>query len=178
MVLAFVRTHLAAAVVLTALLWPVQAIAEFVFPLIEGGQLDLAAWRGDPVLVVNTASQCAFTGQYDDLQQLQDSYGARGLHVLAVPSGDFAQELASEAAVKEFCEVNFNLTIAMTAITPVTGEAAHPFYAWVKSQTGFAPGWNFNKILLDGQGQVVATWGSGLSPVSPAITRKIETLLK
>lgn len=177
MTLAFVKTQLAA-LALAAWVWSAPAQAEFAFPLIEGGELDLAEWRGDPVLVVNTASQCAYTGQYDGLQQLQDNYGARGLHVLAVPSDDFDQELSSEAAVKAFCDVNFNLTLAMTEITPVTGDAAHPFYAWVKAQTGFVPQWNFNKILLDGQGQVVATWGAGTSPASPAITRKIETLLR
>lgn len=174
----FVMLRASLAAVALAVLWPSQAMAEVLFPLIEGGQLDLADWGGDPVLVVNTASECAYTGQYDDLQQLQDRYGARGLHVLAVPSNDFEQELGSDAAVKKFCEVNFDLSIAMTAITTVTGDGAHPFYAWVKAQTGFVPEWNFNKILLDGQGQVVATWGSGPKPTSTAITSKIEVLLQ
>ena len=157
---------------------PSVALAGFTFTAIEGGQIDLDAWKGGPVLVVNTASLCGFTPQYKDLQTLQDTYGARGLKVLAVPSNDFAQELDSAAAVKQFCDVNFGLTLAMTTITPVTGKAAHPFYAWVKGQTGFEPGWNFNKVLLDGQGAVVATWGSGPKPTGAAITKKIEALLQ
>ena len=159
-------------------LWPIGALAGFSFTAIEGGQIDLDAWRGNPVLVVNTASQCGYTGQYEDLQILQDIYGARGFHVLAVPSNDFAQELADEAAVKEFCDVNFGLSIAMTEITNVTGNAAHPFYAWVKAETGFEPEWNFNKVLINAEGDVVATWGSGQNPTSAAITKRIEALLR
>ena len=165
-------------VVLAAAFWPGLAAAGFTFSSIDGGEIDLDSWRGHPVLVVNTASLCGYTPQYEDLQKLQDSYNAKGLKVLAVPSNDFAQELDSEQAVKEFCDVNYGLTIAMTTITPVTGAKAHPFYAWVKGQTGFEPGWNFNKVLLDGQGQVVDTWGSGPKPTSGAITNKIEALLQ
>lgn len=158
--------------------WPSCALAGFVFTAIDGGQIDLDEWRGDPVLVVNTASLCAYSGQYDDLQDLQDRYGPRGLHVLAVPSDDFAQELDDEAAVKEFCALNFDLTIPMTNITPVTGANAHPFYAWMNANHSFTPGWNFNKVLLGPDGQVVATWGSGPKPTSATITKKIEALLQ
>lgn len=172
------RRSLIVVAALWALVWPAVATAGFSFPLIESGTVDLQDWRGQPVLVVNTASNCAYTGQYDDLQLLQDTYGARGLHVLAVPSNDFQQELGDEAAVKEFCEVNFDLTIAMTKITVVTGDAAHPFYAWVKAETGFEPGWNFNKVLLDGEGRVVGTWGSEPKPTDAAITRTIEAHLQ
>ena len=160
------------------LLLPSAALAGFTFTAIEGGQIDLDDWRGKPVLVVNTASLCGYTPQYADLQALQDTYGARGLKVLAVPSNDFAQELNSDTEVKAFCDANFDLTLPMTTITPVTGGGAHPFYAWVKAQTGFEPGWNFNKVLLDGEGAVVATWGSGPKPTSGAITGKIEALLQ
>jgi glutathione peroxidase len=172
------RNLVVAAVVSIASVFPVAAVAGFSFTSIDGGQIDLDDWRGSPVLVVNTASLCGFTGQYDDLQKLQDSYGAQGLKVLAVPSNDFAQELGDEKAVKEFCEVNFGLTIAMTEITVVTGANAHPFYAWVKDASGFEPGWNFNKVLIGLNGEVIATWGSGPKPTSKAITRKIEALLQ
>lgn len=152
--------------------------AGFTFTAIEGGTIDLAQWRGHPVLVVNTASLCGYTPQYEDLQALQDTYGARGLKVLAVPSNDFAQELDSDTEVKAFCDANFGLTLPMTTITPVTGGAAHPFYTWVKGQTGFEPGWNFNKVLLNKDGAVVATWGSGPKPTGSAITKQIEALLQ
>lgn len=161
-----------------AALAPTAALAGFTFTAIEGGQIDLDAWRGNPVLVVNTASLCGYTPQYEDLQALQDTYGARGLKVLAVPSNDFAQELNSEKEVKAFCDANFGLTLPMTTITPVTGTSAHPFFAWVKGQTGFEPDWNFNKVLLDGRGAVVETWGSGPKPTDAAITNKIEALLQ
>jgi glutathione peroxidase len=167
-----------AAIVAIAVLLPSSALAGYTFTAIEGGKIDLDDWRGSPVLVVNTASLCGYTPQYEDLQVLQDTYGARGLKVLAVPSNDFAQELDSETEVKAFCDANFGLTLPMTTITPVTGADAHPFYAWVKAQTGFEPGWNFNKVLLDKQGTVVATWGSGPKPTSSAITNKIEALLQ
>ena len=107
-----------------------------VFSNIDGGQLDLGQWAGQPVLVVNTASQCGFTGQYDGLQALYDRYKSRGLVVLAVPSDDFNQELASGAEVKEFCEVSFGLNLPMADITPVKGRKAHPFYQAVKAETG------------------------------------------
>jgi len=103
--------------------------------------------------------------------------GAQGLVVLAVPSNDFNQELADDAAVKEYCAANFDLTLPMTEITSVTGSAAHPFYLWLKKEYGFVPGWNFNKVLLGPEGDVVATWGSMTNPTSAAITSKIEPLL-
>lgn len=150
----------------------------FRFGSIDGGEIDLAALQGQPVLVVNTASMCAFTPQYDDLQALSDRYAPQGLTVLAVPSDDFRQELASAEQVKEFCAVNFDLTIPMTGITPVTGPAAHPFYAWLAREHGFVPAWNFNKVLIGPGGELVATWGSGTAPMAPAITDRIEALLQ
>lgn len=147
------------------------------FPSIDGGTLSIEEWRGQPVLVVNTASQCGFTNQYDGLQALYDRYRAAGLVVLAVPSDDFNQELASAEEVKEFCEINFNLDIPMTEITHVKGAKAHPFYRSVRSATGFEPKWNFNKILLNADGEVVKSWGSVVKPESAAITSEIEKLL-
>lgn len=147
------------------------------FPSIDGGTLSIEDWRGQPVLVVNTASQCGFTGQYAGLQKIYDRYRAQGLVVLAVPSDDFNQELSSAAEVKEFCELNFGLDMPMTDITHVKGAQAHPFFKAVKAETGFEPGWNFNKILLSPEGRVVATWGSAVRPESDRVVREIESLL-
>jgi glutathione peroxidase len=147
------------------------------FNSIDGGTLSIADYAGHPVLVVNTASFCAFTPQYEGLQALYDTYRGKGLVVLAVPSEDFNQEYGTNKEVKEFCELTYGIDMPMTEITHVTGGQAHPFFKWVKEQTGFEPGWNFNKILLDGKGDVVATWGSGATPMSGAITGKIEALL-
>lgn len=159
------------------LTYPAQARGPFVFDSIDGGTLALEDWQGQPVLVVNTASRCGFTHQYDTLQALYDRYRAQGLVVLAVPSNDFRQELATEAEVAEFCEVNFGLDLPMTTITSVKGSSAHPFYRWVSQSAGFTPGWNFNKILIAPDGSVAGTFGSPVSPMSDQITARIEAML-
>ncbi|MDB5665428.1 MAG: glutathione peroxidase, partial [Cypionkella sp.] len=105
-------------------------VPSFKFTAIDGGSYDTAQWRGKPVLLVNTASMCGFTPQYEDLQALSDSYGDKAV-VLAVPSDDFNQELASDAEVKDFCALNYDLTLPMTTITHVAAGDVHPFYAWV-----------------------------------------------
>ena len=156
---------------------PAAARDGFVFQSIDGGTLNLSDWRGQPVLVVNTASQCGFTPQYDGLQALYDRYRDKGLVVLAVPSDDFNQELASEAEVKAFCELNFNLDLPMTEITHVRGGAAHPFYRWLRTEHGFAPNWNFNKVLIGPDGAVAETYGSAAKPLSRPLVRRVEALL-
>lgn len=148
------------------------------FQSIDGGTLALSQWEGRPILVVNTASQCAYTRQYSGLQELYDRYRARGLVVLAVPSDDFRQELDSNAAVKEFCELQYGIDMPMTGITPVTGAGAHPFYKSLRAETGFAPGWNFNKVLIGPDGTVIDTYGARTSPTGRAIVRDIEAVLR
>ncbi len=161
-----------------ALVIPDTAFAGYSFSGIDGGTIDLDDYRGRPVLIVNTASLCSYAGQYDDLQVLHDRYGARGLLVLAVPSNDFAQELGSGKEVKEFCALNFDLTLPMTDITVVRGAKAHPFYAWLRDQYGFEPSWNFNKVLIGPDGAMVDTWGSATNPLSRRVTDQVERLLK
>lgn len=153
------------------------AAPTFEFQSIDGGVYQTADWIGRPVLVVNTASRCAFTKQYDGLQALYDRYRDKGLIVLSVPSQDFRQELKDETAVKEFCELNFDLDLPMTTITSVRGSRAHPFYQWVKAQTGFSPKWNFNKVLLAPSGEIAATWRAPTAPLSSVMTSAIEGLL-
>ncbi len=163
-----------ASVILT---YPANARGTFQFDSIDGGTLSLDDWRGQPVLVVNTASRCGYTGQYDELQALYDRYRDRGLVVLAVPSNDFRQELATDAEVAEFCEVNFGLDFPMTTITSVKGAAAHPFYQWLSQTEGFVPGWNFNKVLIAPDGSVAGTFGAPVKPLSGRITTQIEAML-
>ncbi|MDW4498193.1 glutathione peroxidase [Sulfitobacter sp. D35] len=148
------------------------------FASIDGGTVDTGDWAGRPVLVVNTASRCGFTYQYEGLQALYDRYRDRGLVVLAVPSDDFRQELSSEAEVKEFCELTFGLDLPMTEITHVRGAAAHPFYRQVRAEAGFEPAWNFNKVLIAPDGSVAQTWGSSVQPMSPEIVNAVERLLR
>ena len=161
-------------VVLSTAAW---AQTSFRFNSIDGGQLAMSDWRGQPVLVVNTASLCAFTDQYAELQALYDRYRADGLVVLAVPSGDFQQELSSAAEVQESCEINYGLDLPMTDITSVRGGSAHPFYRWLSTAHDFRPRWNFNKVLIGPDGELVATWGSRTAPEAREITRAIEALL-
>ncbi len=149
----------------------------FVFRSIDGGEIDTGDWRGKPLLVVNTASRCGFTRQYDDMQLLFDKYRASGFGLIAVPSDDFNQELGSDAEIKAFCEVNFGLDMPMTTSLSVKGAEAHPFYRAVAQQTGFVPRWNFNKVLIGADGEVVGTWGSSTKPLSGQITRAIEAEL-
>ncbi len=147
------------------------------FNSIDGGTLSIEDWRGKPVLVVNTASLCGFTHQYDDLQTLHERYEADGLVVLAVPSDDFRQELSSDEDVKDFCEINFGLTLPMTTITDVRGADAHPFYRQLEETAGFVPAWNFDKVLIGPDGTVVETWRSITSPTAPVVTEAVEALL-
>jgi glutathione peroxidase len=151
--------------------------AEFSFESIEGGDLSLSDFKGNPVLIVNTASRCGFTSQYDGLQTMYDKYRDKGLTVLAIPSNDFKQELAEDQKVKQFCKINFNLNLPMTTITHVKGPNAHPFFKWIKNEYGFVPSWNFNKILLNQDGQMVASFGSVARPTGWRITKSIEALL-
>jgi glutathione peroxidase len=165
--------------VLAALLvsGPACAAETFRFPSIDGGEIDLGDWRGKPVLVVNTASLCGFAGQFDALQDLHDRFGDRAL-ILAVPSNDFEQELADETAVKEYCTLTFDLTLPMTEITHVKGADAHPFYAWLREETGFVPGWNFNKVLIAPDGKIAGTFGAPVKPEGPQIADRIEAMLE
>ena len=156
---------------------PALAADSFRFASIDGGEIDLGDWRGKPVLVVNTASLCGFAGQFDALQALHDRFGDKVL-ILAVPSDDFNQELGDEAAVKEYCTLNFDLTLPMTEITRVKGADAHPFYAWLQQETGFVPGWNFNKVLIAPDGSIAGTFGAPVAPESPQIAGQIAAMLE
>jgi glutathione peroxidase len=156
---------------------PAWAADGFRFASIDGGEIDLDDWRGKPVLVVNTASLCGYAGQFDALQALHERFGEKAL-ILAVPSDDFNQELADETAVKEYCAVTFDLTLPMTEITHVKGTEAHPFYAWLREETGFVPGWNFNKVLIAPDGRIAGTFGAPVKPEGSQIAGQIEAMLE
>jgi glutathione peroxidase len=149
----------------------------FIFNSIDGGSINTADWRGKPVLVVNTASMCGYTPQYEDLQALSDQYAGKAV-VLAVPSNDFNQELATDAEVKEFCEVNFGITLPMSTTEHVEKGAVHPMFVWLAAEHGFVPNWNFNKVLIGPDGAFIQSWGSNTNPMSAAITKQIEQLIK
>ena len=152
---------------------------DFKINSITGDQIDLKDFKGKPILIVNTASYCGFTKQYNDMQELWEKYRDRGLIVLGVPSNSFNQEKSDNSAVKEFCEVNFNINFPLTEITDVKGDNAHEIYKWAKANYGKSavPKWNFYKILINREGKIEDTYASLTSPTSNKITKKIENLL-
>jgi glutathione peroxidase len=152
----------------------------FEFMSIDGDKLAFEAWRGRPVLVVNTASYCGYTPQYSDLEALWQRYRGRGLVVLGVPSNDFgAQEPGSAAEIKRFCAAGYAVDFPLTEKCRVIGGEAHPFYKWIAAELGEAgsPRWNFHKYLVGPDGQLAGTWPSQVAPGDTRITTEIERLL-
>ena len=146
---------------------------------ISGEIINFADFKDKVVLVVNTASYCGFTKQYEDLQDLWDKYNKKGLIVLGVPSNSFNQEKKKNSEVKEFCEVNFNITFPLSVITEVKGNNAHELFKWAKSNHGSSavPKWNFHKILINKEGKIEDTFSSFTKPLSNKIINKIESIL-
>ena len=152
---------------------------DFKINSISGDIIDLNDFKGKPVLVVNTASYCGFTKQYDDMQELWERYKDKGLIVLGIPSNSFNQEKKDNSDVKEFCEVNFNINFPLTEITDVKGDNAHEIYKWAKNNFGKSavPKWNFYKILINKEGKIEDTYASLTNPTSKKIINKVESLL-
>lgn len=149
---------------------------DFSVPAIDGSVMRLDQWRGKVLLVVNTASFCGYTGQYQGLQKLWSDYEAKGLVVLGVPSNDFMQEPKGEDEIKSFCEGAFGVTFPLSAKLSVTGTKAHPFFRWLAASAG-APKWNFYKYLVGRDGKVIAIMTSRQTPTSPEVTAQIEKAL-
>lgn len=152
----------------------------FEFVSIDGESLPLEAWRGRPVLVVNTASFCGYTPQYSDLEALWRRYRDRGLVVLGVPSNDFGrQEPGSGTEIKDFCTANYSVDFPLTEKYRVIGGDAHPFYRWIAATLGEggAPRWNFHKYLVGPDGQLAGAWPAQIPPTDRRITGEIERLL-
>lgn len=153
---------------------------QFSFKAIDGKTINLSDYKGKVILVVNTASKCGFTNQYQSLQNLYAKYQNKGLIIIAVPSNDFGnQELASESQVASFTQKEFKITFPLTTISQVSGKNAHPFYIWANQQSGFvgSPKWNFHKYLIDQNGDFAGWFSSATDPMSEKITQKIESLL-
>jgi glutathione peroxidase-family protein len=146
--------------------------------LLDGGEFDLAQWRGRPTLFVNTASKCGFTPQYEGLQALYERYHDRGLNILGSPSGDFMdQEFEDSTEIGEFCQRNYGVEFPLTEKTSVR---EHPDELWraLTTQPGSsAPSWNFSKYLVGADGRLIAHWGSKVPPDGEKITSAIERAL-
>jgi glutathione peroxidase len=153
----------------------------FEFDSIDGGKISLSEYKGDVILVVNTASECGFTRQYTGLQTLWDEFKDEGLVVLGIPSNDFGgQESGSDSQIKTFCEVNFDIDFPMAAKTTVKGRNAHPFYHWISEELGWmaGPKWNFHKYLIARNGTLHESFSSMVSPTSTSLQEKITFLLE
>ena len=147
---------------------------------IDGNEIKFSNFKGKSILLVNVASNCGFTKQYEDLQKLYELYKLNGLIVLGVPSNQFGnQEPGSEKEIKNFCEANFNITFPMTRKYDVRGNKAHPVYLWAKESYGNSavPKWNFHKILIDKNGKIQDTFASFTNPMSNKIKKEIEKIL-
>ncbi len=152
---------------------------DFTINSINGDEIDLEIYKGKVILLVNVASYCGFTKQYTGLQEIWDKYKKKGFVVIGVPSQSFNQEKKNENEVKDFCEVNFNITFPMTSIYNVRGENAHEIYKWANLNYGkpAIPKWNFYKILINKDGKIEETFNSFTKPSSKKIINKIESLL-
>ena len=152
---------------------------DFKINSISGDVINLNNFKGKPVLLVNTASYCGFTKQYNDMQELWEKYKNKGLVVIGVPSNSFNQEKRNNADVKEFCEVNFNINFPLTIITEVKGKNSHEIFKWAKENHGKSavPKWNFHKILINKEGKIEDTFASMTKPMSKKIIKAIENIL-
>ena len=154
---------------------------DFKINSIDGNKIDFSEYKGKAFLIVNVASKCGFTKQYDELQKLHELYNPKGLIVLGIPSNQFGgQEPSSEKEIKNFCETNFNISFLMTSKYNVKGNDAHPIYVWAKETFGNSsvPKWNFHKILINKDGKVQATYASFTNPMSNKIKKEIDKILK
>ncbi|HTM45623.1 MAG TPA: glutathione peroxidase [Polyangiaceae bacterium] len=155
-----------------------QSVYDFSLNTIDGAPLSLAQYKGKVLLIVNVASECGFTPQYQGLEQLHEKYAARGLVLMGVPANEFGhQEPGTNEEIKEFCSTKFHVTFPMFEKIVVKGEGQHPLYQWLTSNDKDSVSWNFNKFLIDRQGHLVKHFGARVTPMSAELTQAIEALL-
>ena len=153
---------------------------DFKFKDLDGSTLSLSEYEGKVIVVVNVASQCGFTSQYEDMQEIWEKYEKKGVVMLGVPSNDFGdQEPGSNAEIKNFCEAKFGITFPMTEKVSVKGDDAHPFYKWAKKNHGNSaiPKWNFHKIIIGKDGKISDTFASITNPSSKRFINSLEKAL-
>ncbi len=149
--------------------------------LIDGTRLPLAGLRGSVVLVVNTASRCGFTPQFEGLEAIYRDERAQGLVVIGFPSNDFRQELTGDEKIATFCRLNYGVSFPMAARSRVTGPASNPLFAAIASRpapAGAPPSWNFTKYALDRSGRLAARFGSSVGPDDPSLRHTLDRLFQ
>jgi glutathione peroxidase len=147
---------------------------------IQGKMINFSKYKDKTILLVNVASKCGFTKQYSGLQALYEKYKDKGLVIIGIPSNQFGgQEPGSNKEIKNFCEINFNITFPITDKVDVKGKNAHPIYLWAKENYGNStvPKWNFHKILINKNGKIQNTYNSFIKPMSKKIIKEIELIL-
>jgi glutathione peroxidase len=170
---------------------PVQAItnalsAFYTFPVetADGTATNLASYKGQAALVINVASKCGFTPQYEGLQKLYETYQKNGLVLLGFPANDFmGQEPGSNYEIQQFCTLTYGVTFPIFGKIHVKGKEQHPLYAWLTDKTihpehGGEVSWNFNKFLIDRNGKLIARFGSRTKPDDPELIKAIEKALQ
>jgi len=157
-----------------------DSVYEFTVDTIDGKPQSLSIYKGQVLLIVNTASKCGFTKQYAGLQSLYEKYKDRGLVVLGFPANNFGgQEPGTNEEIQQFCSLKFNVTFPMFAKISVKGGDTHPLYAWLTAHpNGAAVSWNFNKFLIGRDGNAIAHFGSRTAPESEELNAAIEKALK
>lgn len=154
------------------------ALLQHEFKRLPTGKTDnLCKYKGKVILVVNTASRCGFTPQFDGLQKIYAEYKARGFVVLGFPSNDFNQELAEGQKIADFCRLNYGVDFPMFEKTSVKGAGANPFYQALAKSSGSEPMWNFHKYLITRDGKTVVPMHSRIEPESREMRAKIEAML-
>jgi glutathione peroxidase len=153
---------------------------DFSFNDIDGTELKLSEYKGKIIIIVNVASKCGFTNQYEDLQKIWEKYQSKGIVILGVPSNDFgSQEPGNNTEIKIFCEAKFGISFPMTEKVNVKGTKTHPFYLWAFKNHGKSavPKWNFHKIIIDRNGKISDTFTSITNPSSRKFIKSIEKLI-
>ena len=155
------------------------ALLNHQFPRLQDEKsISMCQFKGHVLLVVNTASFCGFTNQYEELEKVHSQYKSKGFSVVGFPSSDFGnQEYKSNKEIAAFCNNTFGVKFPMFAKTVVKGDSANPLYKQLAKASGEQPGWNFHKYLINRKGEVVGTFKSGVSPTSPQITQAIRRAL-
>jgi len=154
---------------------------DFNFNDLDGSVLNLSEFNNKVMVIVNVASKCGFTSQYDDLQKVWDKYQKKEIVLIGVPSNDFGnQEPGNNEDIKNFCEAKFGITFPMTEKVIVKGKNAHPFYKWAKENHGNSavPKWNFHKIIVGKNGKVIDTFASTTNPSSKKFVGALEKALQ
>jgi len=167
------------------LLFTATASAEGCPPLLnrtittlQGDKINLCQYAGKPILVVNTASKCGYTPQFEQLEAMYGQYKQQGLLVIGFPSNDFRQEFAKNGEIAQFCKLTYKVKFPMSEPSSVSGKNANPFFKALAKATGEEPTWNFHKYLIAPDGKTVHSFATPVEPDSPEILQKIEAMLQ